>query len=71
MATYSLFKDTHEASRHELAFFSLDIIEAGTELTFDYSGWGGSRKADKYRPKEQVDKCMCGTTKCRGYVPLF
>jgi SET domain-containing protein len=69
MATYSVFRDTHEPSRHELAFFTTKAIEAGSELTFDYAGWGGGR--GKATPNGRFDKCLCGSRSCRGFVPLF
>lgn len=72
MATYCVFSDSHDSTRHEIAFFSLGQIEAGEELTFDYAGWKSdiSVRNDK-QPEIKKDKCLCGARSCRGYVPLF
>lgn len=71
MATYTVFKDTHDPSRHELAFFCTKATEAGEELTFDYAGWMSSERGKNITPKDHRDVCLCGTPSCRGYVPLF
>jgi histone-lysine N-methyltransferase SUV39H len=50
---------------YDLAFFALQDIHAGTELTFDYNpGWTG--KSGKVDPN--AVKCLCGEKKCRGQL---
>lgn len=59
---------------YELAFFTLDAIPAGTELTFDYKDEDDRsiitddqalevKRRDGYMPL----KCLCGTPLCRRY----
>ncbi|KAI4089237.1 MAG: hypothetical protein LQ344_005532 [Seirophora lacunosa] len=59
---------------YELAFFTLDAIPAGTELTFDYKDEDDRsiitddqalevKRRDGYMPQ----KCLCGTPLCRRY----
>ncbi|KAJ5578037.1 uncharacterized protein N7459_007001 [Penicillium hispanicum] len=47
-----------------LAFFALEDINPGTELTFDYNpAWDGTKKVDP-----NAVKCLCGAPKCRGQL---
>ena len=47
-----------------LAFFALEDISPGTELTFDYNpAWDGSMKVDP-----NAVKCLCGAPNCRGQL---
>ncbi|KAH0544054.1 hypothetical protein FGG08_001672 [Glutinoglossum americanum] len=59
---------------YDLAFFAIDYIPAGTELTFNYTdndhiekkkgkGKGRERKKSKNAPE-----CLCGSENCRGYI---
>ena len=59
---------------YDLAFFALEAIPAGTELTFDYKDEDDRsiitheqalevQKRDGYMPQ----KCLCGTAECRQY----
>lgn len=71
MASYTVFKDTHDPSRHELALFCARDIEAGEELTYDYAGYLNSARAKKSCPTDHQEKCLCGSCQCCGVVPLF
>jgi SET domain-containing protein len=66
MATYSVFIDTDDLYRHELAFFTTRAVDANEELTLDYGGFNAEDKVDKTIHQ----KCHCGTPSCRGYLPL-
>lgn len=59
---------------YDLAFFTLEAIPAGTELTFDYKDEDDRsvithqqalevKRRDGYMPQ----KCLCGTAECRQY----
>ncbi|KAF4625815.1 hypothetical protein G7Y89_g12349 [Cudoniella acicularis] len=57
---------------HDLAFFAIKDIPAGTELTFDYVDGVDEEKLaieskDKKKQK-QMTKCLCKSKKCRGYL---
>ena len=63
-----------DINMYDLAFFTVERIPAGTELTFDYLDEDDrtlitDKMADEltemkgYRPS----KCLCGTETCRGY----
>lgn len=69
MGTYSIFRDTHDPSRIELAFFCLRTVEAGEELCFDYAGNAGQSNVKTGSHNET--HCLCGTASCRGIVPLY
>lgn len=59
---------------YDIAFFTLQVIPAGTELTFDYKD-----EEDRTRITDEMahnifethgympTKCLCGTKSCRGY----
>ena len=49
---------------YELAFFAIDDIEAGTELTFDYIDH--ERDNDDEGSTEGKVRCLCGADNCRG-----
>lgn len=55
---------------HELAFFAIQRIPAGEELTFDYVD--GNDDDDLYEEyenmKEKMTVCLCGSEDCRGFV---
>ncbi|TVY24457.1 Histone-lysine N-methyltransferase,H3 lysine-9 specific [Lachnellula hyalina] len=56
---------------HDLAFFAVKDIPAGTELTFDYVDGEDEKleeeKRDR-RKKKEMTKCLCGSDNCRGYL---
>lgn len=74
-AAYTVFLDTHDSSRHEVAFFTIKTLEVGEEITFDYGGGvGGTKGKSIHLRKRQVMDgldCVCGAPSCRGLVPLF
>lgn len=59
---------------YDIAFFTLEVIPAGTELTFDYKD-----EEDRTRITDEMahnifethgympTRCLCGTKSCRGY----
>ncbi|TPX57791.1 histone-lysine N-methyltransferase [Powellomyces hirtus] len=49
------------------ALFALRDIEAGEELTFDYSGAGEVSQVDSGDANRI--RCACGSELCRGYLP--
>jgi [histone H3]-lysine9 N-trimethyltransferase SUV39H len=56
---------------HDLAFFAIEDVPAGTELTFDYvDGEDTELMEDSYDPETLKDmtKCLCGTDNCRGFL---
>ncbi|XP_026868294.2 histone-lysine N-methyltransferase SETMAR [Electrophorus electricus] len=56
-----------------LALFAARDIEAGEELTFDYSG-GHARRPETTAAAEQAaaqrKACLCGAPNCTGFLPL-
>lgn len=55
---------------HDLALFAVKDIERGEELTFDYVDGQGKMEstAQDESLQEEMTKCLCGTSKCRGYL---
>lgn len=51
---------------HDLAFFTIRDIPALTELTFDYVD-GVDEEPDEENEGE-IQPCLCGSKKCRGWV---
>ena len=59
---------------YELAFFALEEIPAGTELTFDYKD-EDDRSVITYEQALEVEerdgympqRCLCGSKQCKGY----
>ena len=49
---------------YELAFFALEDILPGTELTFHY----GDGAEDNDDDKPGMTKCLCGAPNCGGYL---
>ncbi len=72
MRCYSVLVNSANLFLHRVAFFAARDIEAGEELTFDYSGQGGlpGTPAKKKRNKKSSDsfKCACGEDNCKGYI---
>lgn len=52
---------------HDLAFFAIEDIPAGTELTFDYVDGEEGDAADP-RLVRDMTRCLCGSDNCRGYL---
>ena len=74
LSIYTVSYNHSDQNLYDLAFFALDEIRAGTELTFDYKDENDrtvitEEKVDRierergYRPA----KCRCGVRTCRGY----
>ncbi|KAI9844229.1 MAG: hypothetical protein M1837_005735 [Sclerophora amabilis] len=59
-----------DPSLYELAFFAIDAIEAGTELTFDYVDKDVEEGAvtSSKRMKEGMTRCLCGAENCRRFL---
>lgn len=55
----NVFVDTHDLRFPWIAFFAINNIKAGTELTWDYSYDVGSVPG-------KIKYCYCGARKCRG-----
>ena len=54
---------------HDLAFFAIEDIQAGTELTFDYiDGNEHHNNSRDARQRKDTAKCLCGSENCRGYI---
>ena len=56
---------------HDLAFFAIDEIPAGEELTFDYvDGLEGDLAEDGKGQKHHKDmtRCLCGAPQCRKFL---
>lgn len=63
-----------DTSIYDIAFFTTQVIEAGTELTFDYKdeddrGVITDEMADDIYQKHgyRPTRCLCGSRFCRGY----
>jgi len=56
---------------HDLAFFSVRVIPAGEELTFDYVDGVETdlvEDASDPRKKKNMTKCLCDSEDCRGFL---
>ena len=67
--------DESEKHIHDLAFFAVKDIEAGTELTFDYVAGetvedrlDGLDERAKAETKGDMAECLCGSARCRGFL---
>ena len=49
---------TYEIREKRIRIFSLEEIRPGDELTIDYD----------YDPDTTLERCLCGTEKCRGFI---
>ena len=74
---YTVSYNKHDLRIYDLAFFAIENIPAGTELTFDYMDKDEEEEEDVVRKREEaardpenLDKkpCNCGARKCRGYL---
>lgn len=73
-AIYTVSYNHADVNLYDVAFFTIEDIFAGTELTFDYKDDDDRRKitdamADKMEKEngERPIKCLCGAAECRGY----
>lgn len=55
---------------HDLALFAVRDIDRGDELTFDYVDGQEAidAEAKDQRLQAEMTRCLCGTSKCRGYL---
>jgi [histone H3]-lysine9 N-trimethyltransferase SUV39H len=55
---------------HDLALFAIQDISKGEELTFDYVDGIEDSANDAFDPamKKDMTACLCGSSKCRGYL---
>ncbi|KAK9412729.1 putative Histone-lysine N-methyltransferase, H3 lysine-9 specific dim-5 [Seiridium unicorne] len=55
---------------HDLAFFAIQDIPRGDELTFDYVDGVDDSANDALDPAKKKDMavCLCGSPKCRGFL---
>lgn len=74
---YTVSYNKHDLRIYDLAFFSIEDIPAGTELTFDYMDKDEEEEEEVLRKRAEAaadpnnaDKtpCNCGAKKCRGYL---
>ncbi|KAK5693963.1 hypothetical protein LTR97_009581 [Elasticomyces elasticus] len=74
---YTVSYNKHDLKVYDLAFFAIDNIPAGTELTFDYQDEDVVEEEEFWKTKEEAladpdnkDKrrCQCGARLCRGIL---
>ena len=58
MFVQNVFVDTHDVRFHQIAFFAIRNIKAGTELCWDYAYTVDS-------VKDRRMECLCGASTCR------
>ncbi|KAI5207352.1 SET domain-containing protein [Aureobasidium subglaciale] len=67
---FTVSYNKYERRIYDLAFFALDDIPAGTELTFDYmdpeEGEAGQATKEVIDEGGVVVDCLCGAKNCRG-----
>lgn len=66
-----------DAYVYEIALFAIDDIEAGTELTFNYTdnedvarpdGGDGVDPEERKENDQEPVKCLCGAANCKKYL---
>ena len=74
---YTVSYNKNDPRIYDLAFFAVEDIRAGTELTFDYQDKDEVEEWDAVKHREAAladpanagkQRCNCGATKCRGYL---
>ncbi|KAK3672580.1 hypothetical protein LTR78_007631 [Recurvomyces mirabilis] len=74
---YTVSYNKHDLRVYDLAFFAIEDVPAGTELTFDYMDKDEEEEEEVLRQRAEAaadpsneDKlpCNCGAKKCRGYL---
>jgi len=74
---FTVSYNKHDLRVYDLAFFALEDIPAGRELTFDYVDPNEEEEDEIVRKREEaandpnnIDKirCNCGAARCRGYL---
>ena len=64
---YSVSYSKYDRKIYDLAFFAIDAIPAGTELTFDYMDEEDTEEK-KRDPDASKVRCYCGAENCRGFL---
>ena len=73
---FTVSQDHADKYIYDLAFFALEDIPAGTELTFNYTDSEDPPVQDNeverlnIENNKQATKCLCGTSQCRRYIWL-
>lgn len=76
---FTVSYNKHDLRIYDLAFFAIENILAGTELTFDYMDKDDMEEDDAVKMREQLEsdpahqgkpRCGCGAKKCRGFLWL-
>ncbi|KAK5738698.1 hypothetical protein LTR17_005830 [Elasticomyces elasticus] len=74
---YTVSYNKHDLKVYDLAFFAIDNIPAGTELTFDYQDEDLVEEEEFWKTKEEAladpenkgkRPCQCGARLCRGIL---
>jgi len=74
---FTVSYNKHDLRIYDLAFFAIEDIPRGTELTFDYADKDEEEEEDAIRKRlaREADpenagksRCICGATKCRGFL---
>ncbi|KAK5675088.1 hypothetical protein LTS10_012162 [Elasticomyces elasticus] len=74
---YTVSYNKHDLKVYDLAFFAIENIPAGTELTFDYQDEDEVEEEEFRRRKEEEEvdpenkdkrPCQCGARLCRGIL---
>jgi [histone H3]-lysine9 N-trimethyltransferase SUV39H len=74
---YTVSYNKNDPRIYDIAFFAIEDIKAGTELTFDYQDKDEVEEEDAIRQREQAlrdpanagkQPCNCGARKCRGFL---
>lgn len=74
---YTVSYNKHDLRIYDLAFFAVQDIPAGTELTFDYADLDEKEEDVVRREREAAERdprmadeerCDCGARKCRGFL---
>lgn len=67
--------DESDKHIHDLAFFAIEGIKAGTEFTFDYvdsqpedAKFEGLTEKETAAMKRDMASCLCGSDKCRKWL---
>ncbi len=74
---YTVSYNKNDPMTYDLAFFAIEDIPAGVELTFDYQDKDEMEELDAIALREAAlrdpanagkQSCNCGTRKCRGFL---
>lgn len=74
---FTVSYNKHDLQIYDLAFFAVEDIPAGTELTFDYMDRDEEEEEDAIMTRRKLEadpanadkpRCNCGAKKCRGFL---